>query len=70
MLRIGLDRTPMQAIMMLAVLQSTKISEPLSVPMDKTASSKEDSPTLIKQPQLMLLILSLQSATSSSNCMV
>ena len=70
MLRIGLGRTPMQAIMMLAVLQSTKTSEPLSVPMDKTASSKEDSPTLIKQPQLMLLILSLQSATSSSNCMV
>lgn len=70
MLRIGLGRTPMQAIMILAVLQSTKTSEPFSVPIDKTASSKEDSPTLIKQPQLILLILSLQSATSSSNCMV
>lgn len=63
---IGVGKTAMQAIKILAVLQSINTKEPFSEPIASTASSSYP----IKQPHVRDASLSRQSGTSSSSCKV
>ena len=63
---IGVGRTAIQAIKILAVLQSINTNEPFSEPIASTAYSSYP----MKQLQVRDVNLSRQSGTSSSSCNV
>lgn len=67
---IGLCITPTHAIIILAERQSIKANDPFSVPNESTESSKVLSPTLIKQADVILDILSLQRAGNSYSSII